>query len=355
MTDEGGRERGRFEPLPAAPSLEWLRKRAKDELRELRRARPDAQLADAQLAVARKCGFASWRKLKAFVDAVTGHGDELRRAVRAGDVVRVAQMLDDDPELILAGTDLEQRERPSDEPGMSLLHLAVAENHADMVELLIARGAPLDARNANGRTALHDCFELNRDPIAKRLIEAGATVDACVAAAYGHHDRLRAILRADPAQANDHTTGLTPLGWSGFAHDAESARILIEHGAILDRPPYDLDAWGPTCTVAATPVARVLLAHGMDPNWQDAEDGNAPLHRVLASRIVQDPTEFVRLLLEAGADPQRRNREGKTPLDLALEQRGQQAETYFPARPVGTKQLDEVIAVLRAASGEATA
>src|SRR5690606_17431596 len=35
---------------------------------ELRRTRPDARLADAQLAVAREYGFSSWRKLKAEVD-----------------------------------------------------------------------------------------------------------------------------------------------------------------------------------------------------------------------------------------------------------------------------------------------
>ena len=333
--------------LPANPNLEWLRKRAKDQLRELRATNPDAQLADAQLAVARAHGFASWRKLKAFVDAVTGHGDELRRAVRDGDVAVVTALLDDDPELALAGDDLEGRERPSDTRGMSLLHLAVAHDHEAIADLLIARGAPLDARNADGRTALHDCFELARDRIAKKLIAAGATVDVCAATAYGLHARLLEILRADAAQANDESTGLLPLGWAAFAQNVESSRILIAHGAVVDREPYAHRVWDPTCMVAAVNIARVLLEHGADPNCPN-EQGDTPLHRVLASRLVREPTAFVKLLLDAGADPTRKNNAGETPLDIAQAQRDAQVETYFPARPIGHKQLDDVIELLRA-------
>ena len=97
------------------------------------------------------------------------------------------------------------------------------------VRAIVARRVRFDARNAGGRTALHDCFELDRDPIAKRLIAVGATVNVCAAAAYGEHARLVQVLREDRERANDRSTGLSPLGWAGFAHDAESARILIVH------------------------------------------------------------------------------------------------------------------------------
>jgi len=45
--------------LPDRPSLEYLKKLAKDRLLELRRADAGARLADAQLAVAREHGFPS--------------------------------------------------------------------------------------------------------------------------------------------------------------------------------------------------------------------------------------------------------------------------------------------------------
>jgi hypothetical protein len=54
--------------LPSRPSLEYLRKLAKDRLPALRRTAPGAKLADALLAIAQDHGFASWRALKAEVD-----------------------------------------------------------------------------------------------------------------------------------------------------------------------------------------------------------------------------------------------------------------------------------------------
>jgi uncharacterized glyoxalase superfamily protein PhnB len=48
---------------PAHPSIEQLRKRAKERLVALRTAEPSARLADAQLAIAREHGFDSWPKL----------------------------------------------------------------------------------------------------------------------------------------------------------------------------------------------------------------------------------------------------------------------------------------------------
>jgi hypothetical protein len=55
--------------LPARPNLEYLRKEAKERLDELRRRDAGAQLADAQYALAKEYGFASWPALKAHVEA----------------------------------------------------------------------------------------------------------------------------------------------------------------------------------------------------------------------------------------------------------------------------------------------
>ena len=54
--------------LPARPNLEHLRKQAKRLLRKLRASDAAAKLADAQLAIAREYGFASWKKLSAQVE-----------------------------------------------------------------------------------------------------------------------------------------------------------------------------------------------------------------------------------------------------------------------------------------------
>jgi Ankyrin repeat len=311
-----------------------------------RRELPATRLTEAQLDVARSYGFSSWRALKAYVDALHGFGPQIIQAVREGDLRIIRRILDRYPELANASTDLEPGERPSDTFAMRLTHLAIAEGQADVLRLLIAREADVNARNAGGRLPLHDCFELGRDHLVPILLEGGARPDVCAAAAYGMHDRLRGILESDPRQANDLTTGESPLGWSAYGAQAESARILFQYGALADRAPYDTHAWRPVSMVASTAVTPVLLDHGADPNWRDM-NGDTPLHRVLKSRIVLDPGEFVNLLLAAGADTSIRNAEGRTALDEALLQRGKNAETYFPVRTIGPKRLEQTIEILR--------
>ena len=92
-------------------------------------------------------------------------------------------------------------------------------------------------------------------------------------------------------------------------------------------------------------MARVLLAHGANPNCRN-KVGDTPMHAAIKSRIVVDPTMFIELLLASGADPAILNNEGRTAADEALLQVGKVAETYFPARPIAPKKLERVIELL---------
>src|SRR5262249_42600914 len=83
--------------LPARPNLEHLKNEAKARLKELRAVAPEAKLAQAQLDVARRYGFASWRALKLHVDALNPPPAERKRvfdAARRGDVEAVRSALD---------------------------------------------------------------------------------------------------------------------------------------------------------------------------------------------------------------------------------------------------------------------
>jgi hypothetical protein len=61
--------------LPPHANLDHLKKQAKDLLPELQRRNPGAKLADAQHAIAREYGSASWPKLKAHVESLARPGD----------------------------------------------------------------------------------------------------------------------------------------------------------------------------------------------------------------------------------------------------------------------------------------
>jgi ankyrin repeat protein len=132
--------------LRERPNLDQLKLQAKDLLRaylagdaaaiaevQAHYGRPGAALAlhDAQLVIARAYGFASWPKLKAFVDGVTVR--RLVEAVRADDLARVRTMLDARPELV------EMDMSYSDEH--QALHYAVLDRLPEMVRLLMQRGA----------------------------------------------------------------------------------------------------------------------------------------------------------------------------------------------------------------------
>ena len=60
--------------LPARPSLDQLRKQAKERLRAMRAGDPAATLAAAQYAVARDYGFASWPRLVHHVESLEAAG-----------------------------------------------------------------------------------------------------------------------------------------------------------------------------------------------------------------------------------------------------------------------------------------
>jgi hypothetical protein len=56
--------------LPEFPDLDYLRKQAKVRLRELQQRNAGAKLTEAQLAIAREYGFASWTKLKKYIESL---------------------------------------------------------------------------------------------------------------------------------------------------------------------------------------------------------------------------------------------------------------------------------------------
>lgn len=87
------------------------------------------------------------------------------------------------------------------------LHVCAAEGDEDMVELLLERGAFVDARDAEQKTPLHIALEENELGVAKLLLDAGA----------------------DPCTGNRGTT--TVLHWCASRGKVKVMRMLLEAGA----------------------------------------------------------------------------------------------------------------------------
>ena len=162
--------------------------------------------------------------------------------------------------------------------GMTPLHIAALHGSANMLKLLINAGAKIDARRADGSSALFFC----RPELVFTLLELGADIDlknndghsafvnarlagdkARIAAfkktgrfgqpartfdmvngarsvfelaATGNKEDLAAILDKDPTQrdAKNIELGETPLHTAAAAGNAATLRLLIERGAAVD-------------------------------------------------------------------------------------------------------------------------
>ena len=75
-------------PLPDHANLRHL----KDQAKDLVKAGTAASITDAQFRIARLYGFASWPKLKAYVDSLEEIG-QLKQAIDTNDIDRVNSMM----------------------------------------------------------------------------------------------------------------------------------------------------------------------------------------------------------------------------------------------------------------------
>lgn len=221
--------------LPARPSLEFLRKLAKDRLEVLRGTDSRAQLADALLAVAREHGFPSWRALKAEVDARSASAiDALVAACRSGDLDAARRLLDDDPALVHA------RDTPHH---AQALYFAVC--NLDLARLLLDRGAdPNDAGDYDGIgplgwATIHSQPKFPTDVIAL-LLERGGRHHIFSAIALGDVALMRQLVEQMPDALDRRLSGRyhgqNALHFAIEQNRSDLLGALIELGADLDVP-----------------------------------------------------------------------------------------------------------------------
>ncbi len=286
--------------LPAQPSLEQLRKQAKDLLEQYRSGdpstvaevgkferRPDPAgfaLNDAQRVLARAYGFESWPKLKAFVDGA--NIERFADAVKAGDLPQVRSLLAARPELV--GMDRSGGDEHR------ALHYAVLRRDAPMVRLLMEAGA--DARKGiyphrDATSALTLARDREYDDIVAVIEEEerlrreemscpNATVSPVqeqIGAAIVQGDRATAmrLLEADLSliQACDRNGG-TPLHIAAQEADTELVAWLLQRRAnVRKKDVHELTALDRAAIGAHShnddaarfsAVAGLLLEHGAE-------------------------------------------------------------------------------------------
>ena len=195
--------------LPARPDLDQLRRQAKELLSAAKSGDAEAtarigavsarfSLADAQLAIARSHGFASWPRLKTEV--------ERRDILNQRDLARLTTLLAEQPEQ--ARTNMRAwRDHPR---GTSpLAYIAMLRFDAARLGLegplsgtgavaqaLIDAGAPVDGEPSDPETPLITAASYGDAEIAEVLIRNGADLDAAAAPDAGGVPGGTALLHA---------------------------------------------------------------------------------------------------------------------------------------------------------------
>lgn len=281
-------------------------------------------LGDMQLVLAREHGYATWAELKVAVETAAlaprlPARDRLLAAVRAGDIAAARELLEADR--ALANTADAKGVLPlveaSDRGNLELVRLLLdsgadpvlgdpllAATHAgphktgpalDVVELLLARGAPNDLFT---HAALGRLDELARE-IAGVDLEARGPANSTLlflALWNGHLKAVQLLLDAgaDPNPICREGESAWQLAfkhvWSR-PHRA-IARLLLERGVECSLHE--------ACALSHLPTVQRILAH--DPEAKDRPDGKgAPAIEIA---ILNGDSELARVLLAAGAaDP----------------------------------------------------
>ena len=182
------------------------------------------------------------------------------------------------------------------------LFVAVTAGDIATVRRLLSEDPSLaSARDGSGLpVVLLALFHQQRE-VADVLLAADPELGPLEAAATGRADRLSALLDADPEALDARTPeGFTPLGLAAFLGGPEVVRVLLERGADANDDADNQFGVRPVNAAAAAhdhETMRLLLDAGADPDARQ-QAGFTPLH----SAAHTDDVEMARLLLDRGAD-----------------------------------------------------
>ncbi|XP_035378908.1 ankyrin repeat domain-containing protein 50 [Electrophorus electricus] len=231
--------------------------------------------------------------------------------------------------------------RTDSSDGRTLLSIAAHAGLADVVALLLCRGADPSLSDHQGQTALtlaarqghagvlqvllEWALEQGRDGAAVRALTEHADSEGWTAlrsAAWGgHKESVKVLLEAGAEVDGCDADGRTALRAASWGGHEEILLTLIAHGAEVDRVDYE----GRTPLIAAAymghkEAVEILLGAGAQVDLADG-DGRTALS--VAALCVPSAAggrghgEVVSLLLEKGANPEHRDRDGMTPLLLS--------------------------------------
>ena len=207
-------------------------------------------------------------------------------AARDGDVEQVKALFDGNPGLVITKDSYR---------GVTPLHVAAEKGKRNVVELLLAKGLHVNARNKVGATPLHLAAARGRRDVAELLLANRADVNVGnkygatplhLAAGKGNTEVVEVLLAKNADVNARDSNGATPLHY--VASESYVGKFFLHKGA-----------------------TELLLAHYADVNAMDNER-QSPLHLAAARGLC----DMAKLLLISNANVNA-STFGRTPLSYA--------------------------------------
>ena len=196
---------------------------------------------------------------------------------------------------------------------------AIKSGNADEAARLVRDNPSLLAtRDQNGASPLLMAIYHQKPEIANALAAAKGKIDIFEASALGRVDRIKELLRQDPALASATSPdGFPVVGLAAVVGHLEAVRTLIAAGANIHAAAtnaFKVQTIHAAVASRNIEIVRVVLEAGADPNAAQ-QHGFRPIHEAGNN----GNRELAELLMQHGAAPALKNDQGKTAVDLARE------------------------------------
>jgi ankyrin repeat protein len=217
--------------------------------------------------------------------------------------------------------DLKADLNATDPDGTSALHVAILNVHYDLASMLLRKGADPNVPDNSGMTALYAAVDMRSpagmmtrpNPKLTAEIDAAEMVKILLANRANPNARLnKPIIGRHNNLIGDTSLGegATPLMRAAKTNDLVVMRLLLEGGA---DPTLTLKDRTTTAMVSTSLEAiKLLVERGVDVNAFNT-NGQTILHNAAA----RGANPIIQFAVEKGARLDKKDKQGRTPLDIA--------------------------------------